>query len=79
MYHVASLWLVEVLFERVFYSENFASWSKDVIIFIPKILTKIEHVLHKNKITESQNILPVQNLTLWDSEAEAVFLLVNSY
>ena len=45
---MASLWLVEVLFERVFYSKNFASWSKDVIIFIPKILTKIEHVLHKN-------------------------------
>ena len=74
MYHVASLWLVEVSFEHVFYSKNFVSWSKDVIIFIPKILTNIEHVLHKNKIRESQNIPPVQNLTLWDSESRGCFL-----
>ena len=36
------------------------------------ILTKIEHVLHKIKIKESQNIPPVQNLTLGDNEVKDI-------
>ena len=37
-----------------------------------RILTKIEHVLHKIRIKESQTILPVQNLTLRDNEAKGI-------
>ena len=37
-----------------------------------RILTKIEHVLHKIKIKESQNIPPVQNLALQDNEAKDI-------
>ena len=36
------------------------------------ILTKIEHVLHKIKIKESQNIPLVQNLTLGDNEVKDI-------
>ena len=36
------------------------------------ILTKIEHVLHKIKIKESQTIPPVQNFTLQDNEAKDI-------
>ena len=36
------------------------------------ILTKIEHVLHKLKIKESQTIPPVQNFTLRDNEAKDI-------
>ena len=37
-------------------------------------MTKIEHVLHKIKIKESQTIPPVQNLTLRDSEAKDILV-----
>ena len=36
------------------------------------ILTKIEHVLHKIKIKQSQTIPPVQNFTLQDNEAKDI-------
>ena len=38
------------------------------------ILTKIEHVLHKIRIKESQNIPPVQNLTLRDNEVNDILV-----
>ena len=38
------------------------------------ILTKIEDVLHKIRMKESQNILPVQNLTLGDNEVNGILV-----
>ena len=38
------------------------------------ILTKIEDVLHKIRMKESQNILPVQNLTLRDNEVNGILV-----
>ena len=40
----------------------------------PMILTKIEHVLHKIRIKESQNIPSVQNLTLRDNEVNDILV-----
>ena len=37
-----------------------------------RILTKIEHVLHKIKIKESQIIPPVQNFTLRDNKVKGI-------
>ena len=37
-----------------------------------RILTEIEHVLHRIRIKESQTIPPVQNLTLRDNEAKGI-------
>ena len=37
-----------------------------------RILTKIEHVLHKIKIKESQSIPPVQNSALRDNKAKDI-------
>ena len=37
-----------------------------------RILTKIEHVLHKIKIKESQVIPPVQNFTLRDNKVKGI-------
>ena len=37
-----------------------------------RILTKIGHIFHKISVKESQNIPPVQNLTLRDNEAKGI-------